>query len=328
VVFDQSPSRAGHGNANGVAEADFLLDGAEPRSGAVRMRGGSRSIRADLGVHSAVVDGVSIDIVCSREALESNGALIESESFNLEVGPPRTFQGWFQTVGTSQGFGDPEPYAGELYEWNTVSLLFDGWQSLELTINGDPVISFPDRGGYWPLLAGRRIAIGNRLNGTYGMQGIVDDVKIWRLNPRRIDDNFRRRPVFNDVNGNWSNWGRTLVVVFEDDVECALEIRRLLDAAIRALRRAVPTDEGYDHWEASAQQYQKLWETNKLYDIAPIATASLGWLRDHGVEPMRLPEVQALLQSRCFRKLVDQTVSPGNSDNGFNNLILGIAQGY
>jgi hypothetical protein len=328
VVFDQSPARAGHGIADGIAESDFLLDGAAPRSGAVRMRGGTRSIRADLGPHSAISGGVAIDMVCSREALEQEGTLIESEVFTVEVYPARTFQGWFLTEGGSQGFGETVPFGSPLNDWNTVSVLYDGWQFLDVSVNGELVVTFPDRGNYWPLLPGRHVAIGNRLNRTNGLRALVDDVKIWRLNPQRVDNNFRRRPVFNNVSTNWANWGRILVLIFRDDMECAAEIRRLLESALGALHRAVPNDDGYDHWESSAQEYQKAWDTNKLDKIPPIATATLHWLREQGVDPMNLPEVKALFQSRCFKKLVDRTISPDNSDPAFHNMILGIAQGY
>jgi len=327
VVFDQSPARAGHGQLEGVAESDFLLDGAAPGSGAVRMRGGTRSIRADLGVHSSLSDGIAIEMVCSREAIEQEATLIESECFTLEVSPPRTFQGWFATQTRGLGFAGPY-FTGELRDWNTVSLLFDGWETLDVLVNDEFAVHYPDRGNYSPLQTGRHLAIGNRLNGTNGVSALIDDVKVWRLNPRRVDDNFRRRPVFNDVSTNWSNWGRILVLVFKDDPECLVEIRGLLEAALRALRRAVPTDEGYDHWEQSGLEYQKHWAANHLYEIAPIATATLHWLREHGVEPMELPEVKVLLQSRCFKKLVDHTIPPNTSDPAFHNMILGIAQGY
>jgi hypothetical protein len=328
VIFDQSPARAGHGTAIGIADADFLIDGSGPRSGAVRLRGGNRSIHANLGEQWAVTGGVAIDIVCSSEAIEHNGTLIESEVFNLEVSSPRTFQGWVQTQGGSVGFADPEPYQGELAEWNTVSLLFDGWQFLDVSINGSLALSFPDRGNYWPLLGGQHIAIGNRLNGTDGLHGVIDDVKIWRLNPRRVDDNLRHRPVFNDVSTAWSNWGRSVVLVFKDDPECADEVRHLMEQAIGALRRAVPTDDAYDRWEADAQQYATAFTANKLHLIPPIATATLHWMRDQGIEPMNLPELQALLRSRCFKKVLDGTIGPHNGDNAFHNMILGIAQGY
>jgi hypothetical protein len=77
MIFDRSPARAGHGTAIGIADADFLIDGSAPRSGAVRLRGGKRSIRANLNQQWAVTGGVAIDIVCSSEAIEHNGTLIE-----------------------------------------------------------------------------------------------------------------------------------------------------------------------------------------------------------------------------------------------------------
>jgi hypothetical protein len=203
VVVDSSPPRASFGKAVGLDDGDFLTDGATPGSGAVRVFGnGSVYVPTDAPAWQSVI-GIKGEVVLRRlgQSLQENidAFVIDSDSFKLHISQG-DLVAWFNssplqyTEIDARPVGVVPPTYTPIGQWVTVGFLHDGFGTVELYVDGRVVAQ--RRGTYAPVnppgAAGLNIGNARTLDRDLG--GQIDDLKIWRLNPHRFDDNYCLNP--------------------------------------------------------------------------------------------------------------------------------------
>lgn len=311
VVYDHSPGQGSHGVAVNLADGDFLSNGASPGSGAVNFQPDSM-IRVPAGKSWRPLRGLRAEVVCIRDG--ASFALIDGGSFKFYIRGD-AFGAWFsaypyqfaEIVSKFDGF-DPT-FTVPTGQWMTLGFMHDGASAMELYFNGDTVarISAPLR----PINSTTSVTIGNFSTGAGmpGMSARIDDVKIWRINPHRVDEEFTDRPVDESVKQCWAQWSRTLGAVLSENGDCAVHLRDLLVRAIDSLIR-----DGLNHgdqtrarWENASDTYRQLWSEGNLADIVPMMADLVSYLQLTGLDPSQNPDVVALLNDSCLQTIAGQT---------------------
>lgn len=317
VIFDQSPGRGSHGVTVDIADTDFLTDGISPGSGAVKFGTGSR-IRVRATRNWSQLSGLRGEIVCLLDEPAGINALLDTDTFRFYV---RTghLGAWFSAYphqyaqidhhsdGFDQGFTVP---AGQ---WMTLGFLHDGVSTMELHYNGATIARITKP--LWPVNPTNSVTIGTA-------SGRIDDVKVWRINPHRVGDEFTDRPVDPDVSRCWAEWARATGEMLAANRDCAERVRDLLMRAVQSMIRDGLThgSETRERWEQASLRYRQHWRAGELGDIAPVIADLLAWLRLAGLDPAEDPDVAALLNDPCLTTIL-QHAPPLDCDPDFVGLL-------
>jgi hypothetical protein len=332
MVFDQSPGRGSHGVAVNLADGDFLSDGASPGSGAVNFQSDSM-IRVPTTTTWHPLGGLRAEVVCIRDAASGVDAMIDGGSFRFYL-RGNGFGAWFnsspyQYAEIRSHFDAFDPaFNVPAGQWMTLGFMHDGASTMELSFNGSTVarISRP----LWPINSTTSVTIGSfsstGTNDTSGMSGRIDDVKIWRINPHRVDEEFTSRPVDESVKECWSEWSRALGVVLKENRDCAIRLRDLLVRAIASVIR-----DGLNHgdltrarWQTASDTYRQLWSEGNLADIVPLMADLVSYLQLTGLDPTQNPEVVALLNDSCLQTILSKSPRM-DCDRQFSDMIGDLA---
>jgi len=324
VVFDQSPRRGSHGVAVHIPDGDFLRDGASEGSGAVVANPNPNS-HIDVPVTSVwrPLSGIHVEVVCICDEF-AGGPLIGGDCFGLSV-----FDGEVSGTYSVGSFGGGLFKSEEVVpvgEWVTVGYTYDGVLRAELTLNGTPVAEIGSAGYLGP--ATQHVTIGNRRapGGVYNtpFAGRIDDVKVWRVNPHYINDDFTRRPIDDSVARCWADWFRKLKEVMRSDPECAAVFISLLNAALVSGKDALVDGGAFAGPEMleAGRRYRELWSEGRVREIPAVIADLIAWWRRIGVDPTDNDEVRALLADPCVQRILDK-LPPIDCDGEFTDYLIG-----
>jgi Concanavalin A-like lectin/glucanases superfamily len=328
VIFDQSPSRRSNGQPVDLSDADFLTDGAAPGSGAVRFHSATNMIRVPASQSWAPMGGVRIEMVCSTDMVRNGGTLVTSDSFDFRGNGDGYFSGEFGSAsGGGSGFGeggvDPRPIPNG--DWMTLGLLYQP-SGVQVSFNGTVVSHTDDWNGALASTSG--VLIGNDSSGQKGLTGRIDDLRIWRLNPQAIGDNFTGRPMNPGVASCWAEWARKLDALTRSDPRCTQIVFTLIERAFasvmtdfagtpQTVRQAV-ADAGV--------RYQQLWSEGRLAEIPAVLADTIALLRNAGFHPQNNADIQALQGNDCTASILRQLSITCDPD--FTDVINGVAETF
>lgn len=327
VVLDRSRRRSGHGKTVGLADGDFLHDGMTPGSGAVRFYSANARIDVPVGADNAAawqpIMGVRGEVTIRRDArpagLTPVDMLIEGGSFMFYV-RGNSLVAWFRGVPTQYAeiasTLDPidQPYQVPIGQWITLGFLHDGFGTMELYANGQPVAR--KEGLFAPVasIAKGAVTIGNTRTLDSPLFGELDELKIWRLNPHRYDEAFFERPMDAETAECWAKAQRELRAAFARHPECAQRLLGALWNALLNLRRQIVSQgpESKRRLERAQQAYALLWREGKV--DSPAMVKAFGeliiWMNALGIDLNANAELRALQESECWRKIIGEVSVP------------------
>jgi hypothetical protein len=311
VIFDQSPGRKNHGLGKGLQQSDYLADGASSRSGAVQFRPGSI---VDIQPEEPwdPIQVLRAEIVCRWDE-PARGVLFDAGTYSFSI-VHEALRFDVKVDGGSIGHSMTEPDPGNkpaipLQQWTTLGVFFDFVTGFSgFTIDGEEV----DRvdSSWAPSLMGtNRIGIGNSM-GDLGQnwRGPIDDVKIWRLDPKWVDKTFVNRPVDPRVRDCWDKWSDGLGNALAGDPECALRVANLIRAAVNSLIRRASRSPNRGRWEAAVTDYRMRWEGG---DLSGVGDALNSVIADIGTDLQLTtdPAIAELINDPCVQRLVGHVPS-------------------
>jgi hypothetical protein len=318
VVPDLSPRAASHGRAWGLADSDFLTDGAAPGSGAVRFYNSGSLIHVPKSVIWQSIDGIKGEVTFRREQrpVEAAYTLIYSDAFHFYI-RGANLVAWFRGeplsyIEVSVSFdavGSP-PYAVPYGRWVTLGFMHDGLRTLELYADGQVIArrngSFnavaPVSGA--GALSANGLTIGDTSPGGNFLNGEIDTVKIWRLDPRRFDCQFFSRPLDDAAAECWRRFLQALVDALRRHPDSARELyRRMKGVTDHLLRRAIGKGpETRERMFNLSQQYGQLWRSGQLDSpqMAKVFAELTACWQLAGISPESDPGFTALMESDCM----------------------------
>lgn len=338
VVVDLSPSGASHGRASGLSDGDFLADGLATGSGAVRFykQDGRVRVPAETSPWQSII-GVKAEVTLRRQP--SLGFIIDCDAFQFHIrgNTLDTPVAWFSSYPTqyseiSSAFDPvgPQPYRVPDGQWVTLGFMHDGFGTMELSADGQVVAR--RTGAYAPVNApgGAGLSIGNALRtGGAFCNGEIDDVKIWRLNPRRFDDEFYSRPMDNETADCWMRLRREIAEAFRRHPNCAEQIGSALEDAVDSvIRQALAKGpETQSRLRRAAKEYNRLWRAGKVDspEMADVFIDLIGWLRLAGVALEGNRALAALGDSECLKTILAE-LTPPDCDREVIALLRAVAE--
>ncbi|KWX23475.1 hypothetical protein AFM11_14435 [Mycolicibacterium wolinskyi] len=311
VVYDSSPIKGAHGVA--VGGVKFHPDGQGPDSGSISFRNAASCIHVEATKGWDTLGALKIETVC-RFGLAARRGHFQSliryrDRFLLGVygSNPNT-----RTVhilasvhtGTPQRFGILSPRL-PVDEWLTLGVWFNGWDRLELSVDGAVVKTKTSAIGVGPL-SGRSpaiIDIGGRGYHRVRFEGRIDEVRISRSNPRAVAEDFLNRPMDSETAECWVRWGRKLLDWLRQNPRCADEFAALV-TQMRHTVYAIDRDaELRDMFRRAAETYRKEWRTGLLASDAMVdALVAVSSVIGRSDLPVQA-SVDLLTASDCWRRL-------------------------
>lgn len=333
VVYDRSPARSSHGMALNLADGDFLTDGAAAGSGAVRFYASSGVVHIPCTAPEwQWIAGIKGEVTLRREQA-TQGFMIDSGAFQFFV-RSNALNAWFASTPpqyaqiNSAWDALGKPYAVPVGKWVTLGFLHDGFGTMELSANGQVIAR--KEGAYRPVNApgSGGVAIGNAFAGGAQAEGQIDDVKIWRLNPRKLDQEFRDRPMSPEAAECWRAFLRALNEARRRHPECADQVARMMIEATTGLRRSLQAQPPIVRQRLATLQrrYRTLWRAGNIGgpEMAKVFEALIALLRRAGAAPDRDPAVLALVNADCFRRILAD-LKPLDCDRQATRLVKSIA---
>jgi hypothetical protein len=210
-----------------------------------------------------------------------------------------------------------------LHAWTTVVFNYDGLFTFSVEVDGQVAATFD--GSLRPLMPPKHISIGGQIDGTDHWPGRIDDVKVWRLDPTRIDHEFGSRPVDDAVERCWAQWRRQLDAVRRANPECSDTVTALLGNALAATMAQLYQTGAYNRPEFinAVVRYRDLWAQGRLSEIPAVLADLIAWLNTLGFDPLGDADVQALLTDGCAHRFFGQLTLDCDAD--FIDMINGVA---
>ncbi|MGF1624969.1 MAG: LamG-like jellyroll fold domain-containing protein [Alphaproteobacteria bacterium] len=322
-----------HGERIGV---EVLADGATPGSGALRFQGADRVAVATGGPpqpNPGWQPLQAIRIECTLRLTDPNQVrrtLIEGDrSFRLFIfqggvwavhagraDDPGIFFGVFGWHGfendglstVSDGVGPP--YQVPLGQWVTLVFEHDGIGWMRLFADGALIAQrFGVKAGIRSPGA-RGVSIGNSIDGIDDvLGGDIDEIKVWRRDPRAMWNDFVQRPIDEAAADCWHDFLLRMAELLREHPDCArLLLAGVGDALDRTLRRMAAHGPGaLRRLDELQQDYRRLWRAGTIDgpEMAALAAALQTLLRGLGLDPTADGAFLALLHSDCFKRMVE-----------------------
>ena len=337
VVVDLSPRATSHGQVFGLDDGDFLADGLATGSGAVRFYKQDGRIRVPTeAIAWRSIVGVRGEVTLRR--LPSIGFIIDSDAFQFHI-RGNTFDipvAWFSSypnqyaeISTAFDPVGPTPYRVPAGQWVTLGFMHDGFDTMELYADGQVVAR--RSGVYGPVNTpgGVGLSIGNALrSGGLSCNGEIDEVKIWRLNPRRVEDGFYSRPMDRETAECWRRFRRSIEDAFRRHPDCAKPTREAVKSAVDSFIRQANTQgpETQSRLQRAAKEYNRLWREGKVDspEMVDVFLDLIGWLRIAGAAPQDNAALAALKKSPCWQLILGE-LKPLDCDRQFMTLLRAVA---
>jgi hypothetical protein len=335
VVVDLSPSGASHGRISGLDDGDFLTDGRTTGSGSVRFykQDGRVHIPTEATPWQSIV-GIKGEVTLRRQP--SLGFVLDSDAFQLHVRGNTLDMpvAWFSSnpnqyseISTVFDSVGPQPYRIPAGPWVTLGFMHDGFGTMELYADGQVVAR--RSGSYAPVNApgGAGLSIGNALrSGSLACNGEIDEVKIWRLSPRRFDDEFYSRPMTSETADCWRRFRQEIDAALRRHPDCTKQFGSAVKNATEGLMRKASAKGSQQRLEDFAEDYNRLWRTGAVDspEMVTLFVDLIAWLRITGIAPDLGQSLAELGDSGCL-KIILAELTPPNCDPQIATLLREVA---
>ncbi len=314
---------SGHDSHGQLPEdTELLPDGVAPGSGAWRFPRLESRIRVPTSEAWQPLGGIRVEVTARRDYPQThNQTLIAGHnSFSFYIANSLLYA-TFRTVKSTYPLQNidglissthalPElgPYRLPRGEWMTLGFIHDGLDTMELYVNGRTVARRTGLLAGVPPVGPLGVSIGNEPDRNEPLTGEIDEIKVWRLNPHIMDEQFFSRPVDKTVANCWERFLRSLAEALDRHPDCARLIQRTINEAVDRLRRTIIArgPETRERFERTSREYLQLWRAGKLDspEMDKLFADWCTWLRLVDISIEDDPALQELLRSNCLRRVL------------------------
>jgi hypothetical protein len=192
-------------------------------------------------------------------------------------------QGGFNTIGC--GFETLDGIGGE------------GGAALSLI----PYSRVPPAGSAGLLIGGR---IGDP---SQRFTGDIASVRIWRLDPRSMQNGFLGRPLDPALSDCWGEFLRKLKEALRNDPECADRLRNILAVFQQNFQQALAqkSTAKIDEFRQLCREYRELWRAGLVgsAQMQALAARLRDWLKAEGLFSLDDPDFRPIAEHPCLKKL-------------------------
>jgi hypothetical protein len=326
--FDGLPVDLSDYDSHGQAiDAEFFKDGVVPGTGALRFAQPQSRVHIPVSPAWQTLGGIKVEITArllTRAAhwqmlIAGDGAfsffLREHILFaTFAASPEKSTWPLADSDGITSANGLFTPSSFPTYpvptgKWMTFGFLHDGLDRMELFIDGQLIARRTGLLAGVPGVGPLGVSIGNSPgNANHSLQGDIDEVKVWRLNPRIVDTAFFSRPVDTATAECWTRFLQSLAGALDRDPRCAQQILATLADLFDRVQRAIVAKgpETRERFNQTSQKYLQLWQAGELDgpEMAQLFADWCAWMRLVGLSFEDDPAVKELLRSDCLKKML------------------------
>jgi hypothetical protein len=321
LIPDLSPSSRSHGIGTGLKPSDFLANGASPGSGSLSFSRANSYVRIRSSESWSPLVGLKATVTFRHAPRPGSSlfTLVDSDAFQFQLRDDWVVA-WFRSdpssyleISTALDAVGPQRYQAPYGQWTTLTFVHDGLSTVQIFANGQLVAQ--QAGPLNPVasLGSNGVFIGANSSGDFWLNGQLDDLKIWRLDPRRKDRQFLNRPLDPDDAECWREFIEKVRQALQADPACARQIGSSLEEALQRAYRSILAKgpETSDRFLHTAREYQQRWSSGNLDDpaLGRLLTDLVAWLRLAGVSPESDPTIEALAKSKCVQQMISQLPS-------------------
>jgi hypothetical protein len=306
-----------HGKLVGLTEDKFLPDGIAPKSGAWRFVQHANQVRVPLGAAWSPLVALRIEVTARlTDPSTASQTLIEGDnSFSLFVATQALcafFRGKSIYPGvTGDGVNtykdglDFPGYRVPFGKWVNIVFMHDGFSQMRLYVDGEPVTLPRSALSGIPPVGPNGVSIGNSIDGNSVFGGDIDEIKIWRLDPRSMSRQFLDRPFDKATADCWTRYVQSMRAAFVKYPDCAKQLVDGIEAALDRWLRAVCAQgpETRQRFDEVRERYAILWREGNLAgpEMRTLLDDWCVWLRLVGIAPEGDDTFAALEQSECWK---------------------------
>jgi hypothetical protein len=305
-----------------VPSADILPDGAAPGSGALHFSSGSY-VQIPTNPGWRPLAGIRVECILRLSTISSHRqTLIEaSDSFKIFTSggnlfatfqidpsiPPELEAGLIGTY--KDGITFPG-YRLPINKWVRLLLVHDGLTQMQFFVDG-VAVTWPRsvQCAVWDVGASG-IRIGNALVGQEPLNGDIDEIQVWRLDPKAIQRAFLNRPIDRATADCWARYAQSMRAAFIKYPDCARKLTDGIDAAFERWLRAVTAQgpETRQRFEDVRERYARLWREGKLAgpEMRALIADWCAWLKLVGISPEGDDAFLRLKQSECWNVILNE----------------------
>jgi Concanavalin A-like lectin/glucanases superfamily len=335
-------------DSNGVPDSNadviFLNDGATPGSGAVLLPIPKSRLRVRTSDPAwNRISGLKVEATVRRGPHLTHGQTLvaghNSFSFFLANNalyatfrcPGKSTLPLQDTDGLNSSMHGIQPTRVPQGKWVTVGFIHDGFDTMELYLDGEMVARRTGLRAAIPSLGPLGLTIGNEPDkDDQYLNGEIDDLKIWRRDPFLMERQFFSRPVDGTVAACWGDFVESLAAALQRNPDCRTAIEATLQEALDRLKRTIVAKgpESRDRFFQVSEKYLALWRAGQLdsAEMKRLFADWCAWLRLSGISIEDDPAVQELLHSDCLKRILAET-KPLDCDPQVAALLQFILQG-
>jgi hypothetical protein len=183
---------------------------------------------------------------------------------------------------------DGQMHAVPANRWVTLGFDHDGYSRMQLLIDDRVVGETPVSAGIPPVQSAG-VSIGNKVGGGQPLLGIVDEVRVWRLYPKEIAEEFWCRPYTAATAKCWEDLFkavRSWAAAHPSDLNTLLDLLSVqLRAFIRALHLLPASEQA--RMRAILNEYLRLWCSGRIdgHEMRNVVDRWVAALRSQGIDP-------------------------------------------
>jgi hypothetical protein len=202
-------------------------------------------------------------------------------------------------------------YAVPVGTWLRCGFAHDGLDTMELYADGQVLARRRGLLAGVPGVGATGVSIGNAVvpDMQHVLDGDIDEIKVWRLNPRATWRDFVQRPIDQDQADCWAQFASSLAVARAKHPDCAKELTQALRTAIERILRAIAAKgvKEREHFAKLHDRYLKLWRAGDIDGprMRKLIAEWIAWLRSLGIALETDAELRAIAHSHCFKLMLD-----------------------
>ena len=311
-----------HDNHGQAIDTTFSPNGIAPGSGALSFHNAGR-VHIPVGPVWQTLGGLKIEVTARLNGYRSLPRVLIRGGFNsfiLCVWNRELIASYQTTKPTWPGSNNErigaitDPIQDPAYrvpfdKWVTFGFMHDGLDTMELYADEQLVARRTGLLAGVPGVGSQGVLIGTGGNYTdHVLDGDIDEIKVWRLNPHIMDEQFFSRPVDKAVANCWERFFRTLAEALDRHPDCAQLIGGAINDVLDRLRRTIIATgpETRERFEKTSQEYLQLWRAGKLDspEMEKLFADWCTWLRLVDVSIEDDPALQDLHRSDCLKQVL------------------------
>jgi hypothetical protein len=207
--------------------------------------------------------------------------------------------------------------------WVKLVFVHDGLNTMRLYADGQLIAQRTNLLASVPRVGPLGISIGNEPDkDTQCFSGNdIDEVKVWRLDPNLMDQQFLTRPMNNDVAACWTRFFASLRKALKQNPECARQMNVAITAIIDELQRAILAQglEARARYINTCIRYRHLWKEGHLDGpaMAELVAEWIAWLRLTGFSFHNISGLAVFFRNHCLLRDILPLCAPLECDPRF-----------